>query len=206
LVLASDYRVDDFDAWWSRISSETAAIAHLGAHHVVVYRSLDDPRRIFVTVGVHAEQPPEALLRSPGVFEWFDSAGVDDLPPVFAGRVVEKIELHDQMDGGDEPPGVVVASIARLDNVAGLMDAVRVSLAEMRAAGVRRWWLYRALDDADEVMVLREIDTVQQAERWLTHPVVGANLLQDAGIGVYPPPFVGVLVQSIELSAPMKHG
>ena len=64
----------------------------------------------------------------------------------------------------------MVASIAALDNVAALMQAVHASLDEMHAAGVRRWWLYRTFDDADQVIVLREIESVQLARRWLNHP------------------------------------
>lgn len=205
LVLASDYRVGDFDEWWSKISREITSMAALNAHHVVVYRSLDDPDRIFLTVGVHEERPLKELLRSPKVFDWFDSAEVEDLPPIFAGYVVEKIDLRRERDRPDRT-GIMVASIAALDNVAALMQAVHASLDEMHTAGVRRWWLYRAFDDADEVMVLREIESVQLARRWLTHPVVGANLLADAGIGVYPPPFVGTLVRSIEVSTSGKPG
>ena len=32
---------------------------------------------------------------SPAIFEWFDISGADDIPPVFGGEVVEKIDLTD---------------------------------------------------------------------------------------------------------------
>ena len=65
----------------------------LGAHHVVVYRSLQDASRVFVTIGFRERPPVDALLRSPLMFSWFDSAGVDELPPMFAGEAVEKLDL-----------------------------------------------------------------------------------------------------------------
>ena len=52
LVLAADYRVPDFDHWWARLTGDLPRLPSLGAHHIVVYRSLDDASRIFVTIGV----------------------------------------------------------------------------------------------------------------------------------------------------------
>ena len=75
LVLAADYRVPDFDHWWAAIAGDLARLPDLGVHIVVVYRSLQDANRIFVTIGVRERGPVDALLRSPVMFSWFDSAG-----------------------------------------------------------------------------------------------------------------------------------
>lgn len=194
LVLAFDYRVRDFGVWWSMIFREIQAMAELNAHHVVVYRSIDDPNRVFVTIGVHEQEPLRALLRSPKVFEWFDAAGVEDLPPIFAGEVVEKVDLQDC-----EATGVIVASITTVASVERMQAAVHVELARMRRAGVIRHWLYRSFDDETEVMILREVETERQAELWLRYPEVGAKFMAEAG-GLYPPPFVGRLVRTIEIA------
>ena len=93
LVLAADYRVPDFDHWWATLTGDLPRLPSLGAHHIVVYRSLEDASRIFVTIGVRERGPVDALLRSPVMFSWFDSAGVEEIPPLFAGEVVEKLEL-----------------------------------------------------------------------------------------------------------------
>src|SRR4029077_11537021 len=93
LVLAADYRVPDFDHWWAALSGDLPRLPGLGAHHVVVYRSLQDASRVFVTIGVRDRGPVDALLRSPVMFSWFDSAGVDEIPPMFAGEIVEKLDL-----------------------------------------------------------------------------------------------------------------
>ena len=93
LVLAADYRVPDFDHWWAALAGDLPRLPGLGAHHVVVYRSLQDASRVFVTIGVREREPVDALLRSPVMFSWFDSAGVDEIPPMFAGEVVEKLDL-----------------------------------------------------------------------------------------------------------------
>lgn len=201
LVLAADYRVRDFDAWWGKIPSEIVALARMSAHHVVVYRSVDDPGRIFVTIGVHEQGTLQTLLRSADVFEWFDAAGVEDVPPVFAGSVVEKIDLHEGSALTGEPTGVIVASIVRLESIGRLQEAVHASLDGIRKAGILRYWLYRALDDANEAMIIREIATEQQARHWLRYPELGAKFMTDAGVGLYPPPFVGSLVQTIAIPA-----
>jgi len=93
LVLAADYRVPDFDHWWATIASDLARLPGLGVHIVVVYRSLQDANRVFVTIGVKERGPVDALLRSPIMFSWFDSAGVEELPPMFVGQIVEKLNL-----------------------------------------------------------------------------------------------------------------
>jgi hypothetical protein len=65
LVLAADYRVPDFDHWWAALAGDLPRLPGLGAHHVVVYRSLADASRVFVTIGVAGRGPVDTLLRSP---------------------------------------------------------------------------------------------------------------------------------------------
>ena len=205
LVLAADYRVPDFDHWWARLTGDLPRLPSLGAHHIVVYRSLDDASRIFVTIGVRERRPIDALLRSPVMFSWFDSAGVEEIPPMFAGEVVEKLELAGEAAAPAMPGAVIVAAIApvgRLEGPEGL-DRLRASVhaaaARLAASGVRRFWIYRALDDQAEVMILQEIATERQAEQWIRHPDAAAAFMAEAGAGAYPPLFVGRLVQAIEV-------
>src|SRR5437660_673704 len=108
LVLAADYRVPDFDHWWAALAGDLSRLPGLGAHHVVVYRSLQDASRVFVTIGVRERGPVDALLRSPLMLSWFDSAGVEEIPPMFAGEIVEKLDLSPPA----EPPGATPATTA----------------------------------------------------------------------------------------------
>jgi len=199
LVLAADYRVPDFDHWWATLTGDLPRLPGLGAHHIVVYRSLDDANHVFVTIGVRERGPIDALAL---MLSWFDSAGVEEIPPLFAGEVVEKLDLDPETG---EPGGVVVAAIApvaRLESPEGL-DRLRASVhaaaARLAASGVRRFWIYRALDDQAEVMILQEIATERQAEQWIRHPDAAAGFMAEAGVGAYPPLFVGRLVQAIEV-------
>src|SRR6478672_5682541 len=73
LVLAADYRVPDFDHWWAALAGDLPRLPGLGAHHVVVYRSLADASRVFVTIGVAGRGPVDTPLRSPVMLSWFDS-------------------------------------------------------------------------------------------------------------------------------------
>jgi len=204
LVLAADYRVPDFDHWWARLIGDLPRLPGLGAHHIVVYRSLDDASRIFVTIGVRERGPVDAL---PRMLSWFDSAGVDEIPPMFAGQVVEKLELAPAAGEAAAPvagPVIVaaIASVGRLDGVDGpdrLRASVHAAVARLAASGVRRFWIYRALDDQAEVMILLQIATERQAEHWIRHPDAAAAFMAEAGAGAYPPLFVGRLVQAIEV-------
>jgi len=205
LVLAADYRVPDFDHWWARLTGDLPRLPSLGAHHIVVYRSLDDASRVFVTIGVRERGPVDALLRSPVMFSWFDSAGVEEIPPMFAGEVVEKLELAGDAAAPAVPGAVIVAAIApvgRLEGFEGLdrqRASVHAAVARLAASGVRRFWIYRALDDQAEVMILLQIATERQAEQWIRHPDAAAAFMAEAGAGAYPPLFVGRLVQAIEV-------
>src|SRR4029077_2873126 len=141
LVLAADYRVRDFDHWWATIAGDLARLPDLGVHIVVVYRSLQDATPVFVTIGVRERGPVDALLRSPVMFSWFDSAGVDEIPPMFAGEIVEKLDLTPETQdaspaaggpavgvpaaGGPAAAGAVnVAAIAAV----GRLDRLRASV------------------------------------------------------------------------------
>jgi hypothetical protein len=209
LVLAADYRVPDFDHWWAALAGDLPRLPGLGPHHVVVYRALQDASRVFVTIGVTERGPVDVLLRSPVMMSWFDSAGVDEIPPMFAGEVVEKLDLDPQAGrAGVAEPGaaaagaVIVAAIApvgRLEGLDRLRASVHGAVARLAASGVRRFWIYRALDDQAEVMILQEIATERQAEQWVRHPDAAAAFMAEAGVGAYPPLFVGRLVDAIEV-------
>ena len=213
LVLAADYRVPDFDHWWASLTADLPRLPGLGAHHIVVYRSLEDASRIFVTIGVRERGPAAAGGKAsavdalPRMLSWFDSAGVDEIPPMFAGQVVEKLELDPAAGEAAAPvagPVIVaaIASVGRLDGVDGpdrLRASVHAAVARLAASGVRRFWIYRALDDQAEVMILLQIATERQAEHWIRHPDAAAAFMAEAGAGAYPPLFVGRLVQAIEV-------
>jgi len=212
LVLAADYRVPDFDHWWATLAGDLPRLPGLGPHHVVVYRSLQDASRVFVTIGVTERGPVDILLRSPVMLSWFDSAGVDEIPPMFAGEVVEKLDLDPRagQPGGAEPgagpaadvaaPGaVIVAAIAPVGRLDRLRASVHAAATRLAASGVRRFWIYRALDDQAEVMILQEMATERQAEQWIRHPDAAAAFMAEAGVGAYPPLFVGRLVDAIEV-------
>ena len=156
LVLAADYRVPDFDHWWATLTGDLPRLPSLGAHHIVVYRSLEDASRIFVTIGVRERGPAaaggkasmvDALLRSPVMFSWFDSAGVEEIPPMFAGEVVEKLELAAEAALPAAADAVIVAAIAPVGRPGGLgrlRASVHAAVARLAASGVRRFWIYRA--------------------------------------------------------------
>ena len=186
MVIASDYRVADPEQVWPLLTRRRSALAGIGAHHVLLYTSTHDHGRVLVTIGVRSREPIVELLRSRVFFDWFDAVGVDDIPAVFAGEIVERF-------GSVTPlaPGVVLAAISAVDDVPSLTHEIRRALPRFEAAGIRQTRLFQAFDDSHEVMIMQELDDENQARRWIEHPDAAAPWITGAGVGAYPPLFVG---------------
>jgi hypothetical protein len=203
-ILAADYRVAHPEEWWAQVRGDREALSRLGARHLVVRQALDDPTRLFVTIGIRHREPLDHVLRSGVLLEWFDAAGVEEIPPIFAGDVVEKLDLEkldltQAVPGGVLAyPGVVVAAVAPVHNVESLVGQIHADAKEFRASGVRKVWLYRALDDIQEMMILQEVDNEEHAARWLREGDALREWVKGIGVGVYPPVFVGRLVEVVE--------
>ncbi|MDY6871953.1 MAG: fatty-acid--CoA ligase [Actinomycetota bacterium] len=191
-ILACDFRVDDPERMLTWLQTKKAGLNSIGAHHVVVYKSIWEPRRILTTIGIRHPRSVREVLRSPAIFEWFDIAGVDDIPPVFGGEVVEKIDL-DCPTSERQVAGVIVGAVAALDDMGALMVKLHDGLDRFREAGVRKVWAYQALDDGQEVMIVQEIGGEANARQWIDHPDVSAEWMWRAGLGAYPTLFVGKL-------------
>ena len=199
LALALEYAADDVAQTWRSIRASQAPLIDLGAHHVVLYTSSFGDNRVLVTIGVRNHASVREMLRSPAVFEWFDRIGVSDLPAIFVGEVLTKIDLEPtapQRRG----TGVVVGAVSTVDDPDELLQRVRVALPRFAGAGVRQVWLYRAVDDGREVMTLLEVDSTASAQRWADHPDAAAEWMSGVGIGGYPRLFVGRLAEVMELS------
>ncbi|OBB15155.1 fatty-acid--CoA ligase [Mycobacteriaceae bacterium 1482268.1] len=190
LILACDFRVDDIDRMWTWLKKHRDGLASVGAHHVVVYTSIWEPRRVLVTIGIRHATSMREVLSSPAIFEWFDISGADDIPPVFGGEVVEKIDLYEPSPA-DHVGRIVVGVMSTVDDVSELMENVHRALDRFKAGGVRKIWVYRALDDGQEVMILQEIDNEVNARQWIDHPDVAAEWMSHVGLGAYPTQFVG---------------
>lgn len=203
MVIASDYRIPDPSRVWPLLEKRKDALAAMGAHHVLVYRSIREQGRVLVMIGVRSREPVVDLLRSRVFFDWFDAVGVDDLPAVFAGEIVDRYDLAETAD--EMPPGVLVSAIVSVDEVAWLLSEMHSAKTTFKAAGVRKVWIFRAFDDAHEVLILQEFDSEANARRWITRHDTAADWMEDAGIGVYPPLFVGEFVEIMRVDE-AQHG
>jgi hypothetical protein len=198
MVIASDYRVPDPDQVWPLLQRRKSGLASIGAHHVLVYKSTLDYGRVLVMIGVRSREPIVELLRSRVFFDWFDAVGVEDIPAVFAGEIVERFDSTPSP--GPTAPGVVVAAVASVDDVSALTAEVRAALDRFQAAGIRKTWIFRAFDDGHEVLILQEINDENEARRWIEHPDVVAQWMTRAdGVGAYPPLFVGKFVDMMRI-------
>ena len=155
-----------------------------------------DYGRVLVTIGVRSREPIVELLRSRVFFEWFDAAGVEDIPAVFAGEIVER--FGSVATSARTVPGVVVAAMASVDDV---VDADRRGPqrdGQVRAAGIRETGLFRAFDDDHEVLIMQEFATRRArgaGSNIPTPPPVDCR----AGKGAYPPLFVGQIFDMMRI-------
>lgn len=200
LLIAWDYRVPDPSAVWELLEQNKAALADIGAYHVLVYTSTHDYGRLLVMIGVHIREPIVELLRSRFFFDWFDAFGADDIPAVFAGELFERFAATPSPVSG--PPGVVMAAFASVDDVSALTAEIRMALDRFTTAGIRKMWIYHAFDNADEVLVLQEFPDEHSARQWIDHPDAAAQWMSRVGVGGYPPLFVGRFFDSMQIEAP----
>lgn len=205
LVLVSDYRVPDTSKVWPLLQRRAEALADMGVHHVLVYTSTTDAERVLVILGIHAHEPVLDLVRSRVFFDWFDAGGVQDLPAVFAGELVDRIDF-DGIDSDDDnhpanhpAPPVMVSMVTSLADMAELSTRVRGAAAAFHASGVQRLWCFRAFDDPHEVLILQQIDDELSARRWLHDSDDAAEWLTEAGVGAYPPVFIGRFQQMMRI-------
>ncbi|HEX2284812.1 MAG TPA: fatty-acid--CoA ligase [Mycobacterium sp.] len=190
LILACDFRVDNVERMWKWLTKHKDGLRAIGAHHVVLYTSIWEPRRVLVTIGIRQAKSIREVLRSPAIFEWFDISGADDIPPIFGGEVVEKIDLYGPSPE-DHVGRVVVGVMSAVEDVSALMVKVHDGLERFKRGGVRKIWVYRALDDGQEVMILQEVEDEITARQWIDHPDAAAEWMSHAGLGPYPTQFVG---------------
>ena len=199
MVIASDYRIPDPTRVWPLLERRKSALADIGAHHVLVYTSTHDHGRVLVMIGVHSREPIVELLRSRVFFDWFDAVGVEDIPAVFAGEIVDRFIAVPPST--PEAPGVVVAAIASVADVSTLTAEVRSGMDRFTAAGVRKTWVFQAFDDDHEVMILQELDDEDRAREWIAHPDAAAPWITGAGVGAYPPVFVGKFYDTMRIES-----
>jgi len=203
MVIASDFRIPDPVAVGRLLEKRKGGLAALGAHHVLVYRSLREPGRVLVMIGVRSREPIEELLRSRVFFDWFDAVGVEDLPAVFAGAIIDR---HDLSEGEAEPPGVIVSAIVSVDDVEVLKAELRSAETTFKNAGVRKVWVFQAFDDPHEVLILQETDNEGHARQWIRQHDEAADWMEQAGVGVYPPLFVGEFLTMVRVDEPDSDG
>lgn len=183
---------------WPLLQRRRDGLARLGAHHVFVCTSATEPERVLVSMALHTREPVAEVLRSKAFFEWFDAVGVEDLPAVFAGELLERIECVE--DGAAALPGVVVVGITAVDDVAALCSHVRDTRELFCDAGIQRVWIFEAFVDPHEVMFSQELADEEAARRWLSRPDTAAKWLSDAGVGAYPSVFVGSLAHVMRVA------
>lgn len=83
------YHVPDFERW-AAVLRETRGPAP-GVGEMLVFRSIDDPNEVMVEMELESPQAAQGFIRSPGLREFFDRAGVEIYPPAFLGELMEEL-------------------------------------------------------------------------------------------------------------------
>lgn len=196
-IFAVEFRIGESRRVGSVLARHEESLRDLGARYAFVYESIVEAGKVLVVIGVRTEQPMLDILRSPYLFEWFDAVGVEDLPAVFAGEAVKRFDLGEPPAPGTE---VVVAAVTRVEDVEVFLNRVRESLAEFARSGIRRTLVYRAFDTPREVLFLHQLATARNALQWVAHSDIASKWLASAGVGAYPPVFVGRFVHAMRLA------
>lgn len=202
-VFAVEFHTPHAGHVWPVLERHQESLVDLGAQYAFVYESVVDPGHVLVIIGIRTRQPLLNLLRSPYFFEWFDAVGVSDIPAVFAGETVERFDIGAPPAHGSE---FVVAAVTPVDDVDDFMGRVRQSLDEFSSAGIRRTVVYRAFDNPQEVMFLQQLANPKQALRWTERSDIASTWLAAAGVGAYPPVFVGRFVNALRMTEPTRRG
>lgn len=183
-----DYRIPDPAKVWPLLQRHRSALAGLNAHHVLVYTSASDYGRMLVAMAIRGARPVADLLRDEVFLQWFDAVGVTDIPAVFAGSLVDRIELTEPVA---EAPGAVVAAVAEVADTTALVTHIHDTVAQLKTAGIRKVLVFQAFDNPREVFMLQHLDDEAGARRWINQPEFAADWTTKAGVGAYPPVFVG---------------
>ena len=196
-VFAVEFRITESARVGPVLAQHEESLRDLGAQYAFVYESLAEPGKVLVVIGVRSEQPLLNLLRSPYFFQWFDAVGIEDLPAVFAGETVERFDLGDPPAPGTE---ILVAAVTRVEDVEEFIARVRDSVDDFAAAGIRRTLVYRAFDTPREVLFIQQLASARTALHWAARSDIASEWLASAGVGAYPPVFVGRFVHAMRLA------
>jgi len=202
-VFAVEFRVPDAEHVWPVLERHQESLVDLGARYVFVYESIVEAGQVLVIIGIRTEQPLLNLLRSQHFFTWFDAVGVSDFPAVFAGETVERFDIGEPPPVGSE---LVVAAVTAVDDIEDFMHRVRDSLDDFASEGIRRTLVYRAFDNPNEVLFLQQLASPERALAWADRSDIASTWLTSAGVGAYPPVFVGRFVNALRMIEPSGRG
>jgi bacterioferritin-associated ferredoxin len=182
IVLASQYTVVDPARMWRAMHAHRDALTRLGARHVAGYQSVSNRHEMLMTIAGRTSQPIPDVLATPAVMQWFDIAGVTDIPPIFVGALRDTVSF-----AAREPMAspVIVSATAPVDDAAALIAEIRCTANAFTAVGIRTH-VYDSVDRPNEVMVFHELNDERQARRLVELPQTALRWAARAGLRVSP--------------------
>ena len=187
VVLASVQRVPDYDRW-EAMQAGADRMRELGVMRRWAYRSLTDESEIFSGVLVSSAARAMAMMRSHEMTDWFERTGVDEVPPFFVGARIASFDLTE----GERVDGqFIVATIHSVPDFGRWRTMLDTDRPWLAAGGTRHVWIYRALDDPNEVMGMMSLQSEAAARALLTGSRTRESWFDESGLDVHPPVFVG---------------
>jgi hypothetical protein len=90
--LVSIQQCADFDAFMAVMSEDTPTLADRGILGRSIYRAVDDPNEVMVTIYFRTREEAEKfMLKGEDLQKWLERAKVSIYPAVFVGMQVERV-------------------------------------------------------------------------------------------------------------------
>ncbi|HET7741329.1 MAG TPA: fatty-acid--CoA ligase, partial [Mycobacterium sp.] len=115
-----------------------------------------------------------------------------------AGEVVDSVDLVGETN--PSAPETMVSVVTPIEDITALIAHIHATLDDLRAAGVRNLLVFSAFDNPHEAMMVFRIDDESHARHWLRDTDLSSEWLGKAGIGAYPPVFVGRLRRVLQIA------
>ncbi len=201
VVVAAGYTVLDPQRWRKALDSQAQDLASRGVLNRWGYQSLANQDYVCAGVVVDTLAQALALLQDGEAARWLADAGVDEFPPFFVGRCVGSVEVGElpvvdrgtastTFAGAAKHIAVTIHSVSDFGRWLGAIRAAAAT-ATLADAGVRRIWIYRAVDDPTEFLTALELGSAELARAIPRVPMLEALLIDEIRVAYHPGVFVG---------------
>jgi hypothetical protein len=188
VVFASVHTVRDYAHWQAMNNAENHRLQASGVLRRWSYQSLNKPSQVFSGLLVRTAAEALAILNNRRMADWLAEAGVDEVPPFFVGA---RVASYDFTGGQGVDGAFIVAAVHSVPDFDRWLQAVDDDLDRLAGNGTRHLWLYRAVDDPLEVMMMMALRSEAAARALVAQGEARQDWFDTSGLHVHPGVFVG---------------